>query len=78
MKSVERVIVSRRAEERILQGHPWVHQGEVNGGEGIPPGTVVAIVNRRGKTLGKGHYNPQSKITLRVLTRNPEEIIDIS
>ncbi|NSW77184.1 MAG: class I SAM-dependent rRNA methyltransferase [Candidatus Atribacteria bacterium] len=75
---MERVIISRRAEERILRGHPWAYQGEVSGGEKIPPGTVVAIGNRKGRVLGKGHYNPRSKIALRVLTRDPEEAIDIS
>ncbi|MEN3185513.1 MAG: class I SAM-dependent rRNA methyltransferase [Atribacterota bacterium] len=75
---MEHVVVSRRARERILRGHPWAYQGEVDGEEGMPRGAVVTIVDHRGKVLGKGHYNPGSKIALRILTRDPEEAIDAS
>ncbi|MGC8777662.1 MAG: class I SAM-dependent rRNA methyltransferase, partial [Candidatus Caldatribacteriaceae bacterium] len=56
---------------------PWVYQGECEGDD-LPPGTVVIIQDWRGKILGKGHFNPRSRIALRILTRDAEENIDSS
>ncbi|MGQ9747682.1 MAG: class I SAM-dependent rRNA methyltransferase [Candidatus Caldatribacteriaceae bacterium] len=75
---MRRVTISRRAEERILRGHPWVYGGEAEGVEDIPAGSVVLVQNRKGKVLGKGCCNPRSRICLRILTRDPEEAIDES
>lgn len=76
-RGFERVAVSRRAEESITGGHPWVYDSET-GSEtcAAGDGDIVDIVNRKGKYIATGFINRASRIRLRVLTRNPNESPD--
>jgi 23S rRNA (cytosine1962-C5)-methyltransferase len=57
--------------------HPWIFQKMVEKpAQRLHPGTVVQIVDREGQKVGKGFYNGHSRITLRVLTTQPDELID--
>src|SRR5207237_9351952 len=58
-------------------GHPWIFQKMVEKpATRLPGGTVVDIVDRDGQWVGRGFYNGHSRITLRVLTTDPNEAID--
>lgn len=73
-REFERVTVSRRAEDSIRCGHPWVYDSEVDDAQcAAGDGDIVDIVNRRGKYVATGYINRASRIRLRVLTRNPNE-----
>jgi len=57
--------------------HPWIFQKMVEKPSvRIPPGTIVEIRDRGGQWVGRGFYNGHSRIALRLLTSNPEELID--
>lgn len=57
--------------------HPWIFQKMVEKPPArIPPGSVVDILDRDGRWVGRGFYNGHSRITLRVLTADPSEAID--
>ena len=57
--------------------HPWIFQKMVEKPAGkLPGGSVVDIVDRDGQWVGRGFYNGHSRITLRVLTDDPNEVID--
>jgi len=57
--------------------HPWIFQKMVDKPPlRVPPGSVVDIVDRDGKWVGRGLYNGHSRITLRLLTSQPDEAID--
>jgi 23S rRNA (cytosine1962-C5)-methyltransferase len=57
--------------------HPWIFQKMVQKpAERIAPGTVVNIEDMNGQWVGRGFYNGHSRITLRVLTSQPDEAID--
>ncbi len=57
--------------------HPWIFQKMVEKPAlHIPPGTVVDIIDRDGQWAGRGFYNGHSRITLRLLTSDPNEAID--
>jgi len=57
--------------------HPWIFQKMVERpAERIAPGTVVDIVERGGNWVGRGFYNGHSRISLRLLTTDPNEAID--
>jgi 23S rRNA (cytosine1962-C5)-methyltransferase len=57
--------------------HPWIFQKMVDKPSGrLPPGSVVNILDRDGKWVGRGLYNGHSRITLRVLTSQPDEAVD--
>jgi 23S rRNA (cytosine1962-C5)-methyltransferase len=69
------VHLARGKQERIVEGHPWVFQGEVHHINGdYNPGDIVTVVDGRGLFLGKGYINPQSQIIVRMLTSHDEEI----
>jgi 23S rRNA (cytosine1962-C5)-methyltransferase len=57
--------------------HPWIFQKMVEKPDPKPkPGTLVDIVDREGHFAGRGFYNGHSRISLRVLTFNPDEAVD--
>lgn len=63
-------------EKRVYSGHPWVFRSDIDkADEGIRPGDVVSVLSSKGKFLAKAYYNPNSQITLRVLTYQ-DEIVD--
>src|ERR1700687_1475314 len=57
--------------------HPWIFQKMVEKPPArLPGGTVVDIHDRDNQWVGRGFYNGHSRIALRVLTTDPQEIID--
>ncbi|MBI4510065.1 MAG: class I SAM-dependent rRNA methyltransferase [Deltaproteobacteria bacterium] len=62
---------------RVRAGHPWVYR-EVLGSRPLreAPGAVVELVDSGGEFVGRGIYDGESVIAVRVMTRNPEEPID--
>ncbi len=54
--------------------HPWVFQKMVERPAArIPPGSVVEVRDRAGQWVGRAFYNGHSRITLRMLTADPDE-----
>lgn len=57
--------------------HPWIFQKMVERPTTrIAPGSVVEIDDKAGQWVGRGLYNGHSRITLRVLTADANELID--
>jgi 23S rRNA (cytosine1962-C5)-methyltransferase len=57
--------------------HPWIFQKMIEKpGRKLPGGSIVDILDRDGKWVGRGFYNGHSRIALRVLTTDPNEAID--
>ncbi len=60
---------------RILSGHLWVFSNELAGSpKRFAPGSLVELRDRRDNFLGIGYANPNSLISIRILTRQREEI----
>ena len=61
-------------------GHPWIFANEVNTGKekdtNAKPGEIVDVFSFDKKFIGRGYYNPQSQISVRLLTRDKNENID--
>ncbi|MCA1728636.1 MAG: class I SAM-dependent rRNA methyltransferase [Actinobacteria bacterium] len=66
-------VLSRRGAARARAGHPWIYRSDVADATG-EAGDVVRVVDRAGRFLGHAFYNPKSEITLRIVTREDEEI----
>lgn len=63
----------RKAEK----GFPWVYTDEINGYDGeYTNGDCIEVYNFKGDFIGKGYVNDQSKIAIRILTHDKDEIID--
>lgn len=72
-----RLILRKGREQRQLQGHPWVYEGEVAHVRGTPrDGGVADCYSHDEVFLGRGYFNSRSKIRLRVLTRHIAEDVD--
>lgn len=74
----EAVVTLKKGEGRTLKkGGLWIYDNEIESIEGdVTDGEIVAVKDFDGYPLGKGYINRKSKITVRVLTRNPEQEID--
>jgi len=62
---------------RVRAGHPWVYR-EALGPRPLAPeaGTVIDVVDADGEFVGRGLYDKDHNIALRVFTRNPDVAID--
>jgi 23S rRNA (cytosine1962-C5)-methyltransferase len=68
------VYLKKNIKSRIINGHPWVYDNEIEKVVGDPePGAIIPVLFRK-TFIGKGYYNPHSVIRLRLLTRKDEEI----
>ena len=76
-RSYPRFTVTPKAEAAILRGHPWVYDAEVLSMEGAPKnGKLVDIVSKKGRYLGTGFLSEQSKIRVRLISRNANDRFD--
>ncbi|MBI5644285.1 MAG: class I SAM-dependent rRNA methyltransferase [Deltaproteobacteria bacterium] len=70
---MEIVLVNRPS--RILAGHLWVFSNELSTSpKKFVPGALVELQDRKNNFLGIGYVNPHSLISVRILTRQKEEI----
>ena len=72
-----RFTVTPKAESAILRGHPWVYDAEILSVEGTPEnGKLVDILSKKGRYLGTGFLSEQSKIRIRLISRNANDRFD--
>ena len=62
------VRVSKRGEERVQSGHPWIYKSDVVEVHAAA-GDTVRVLTPRGRVLGDALYSDRSEITVRMLTR---------
>src|SRR6476660_7967323 len=72
-----KVVLKKRIAPRIANGHPWIFANEVDQIEEHPEaGSIVDVYYGDGKFCGKGYFNEQSQIIVRLLTRDKNTAID--
>lgn len=71
-----RVMVSPKAERSIKNGHPWVYGEEIHNTEGVPRNGGLVDVFAGNAYMGTGFYNDASKITVRLVSRNANDVFD--
>jgi 23S rRNA (cytosine1962-C5)-methyltransferase len=63
------------ADQRVRLGHLWIFSNELRSGfQSLEAGTVVEIMDARGRFIGIGTVNPHSLIAVRLFTREREMI----
>lgn len=76
-RQYQKVVVSQKAESSIKSGHPWVYNTEVDTKNiSYKNGDLVDIVNSKGKYLGTGFINDNSKIEIRLISNNSNDRFD--
>lgn len=70
--------VTQKAERSLSTGHPWIYDSEIASCPNVLPdaGEIVDVLSHRGSWLGSGFYSPSSKIRIRIITRNSNDIMD--
>ncbi|MBQ9249346.1 MAG: class I SAM-dependent rRNA methyltransferase [Oscillospiraceae bacterium] len=72
-----RFIISKKGTQWVEQGHPWIYEAEVLAEEGAcDNGALADAVSEKGKYLGTGFVSRQSKIRLRLISRNANDRFD--
>ena len=69
--------VTPKAENAIVKGHPWVYDAEILSVEGeTANGGLVDVISKKGRYLGTGFLSQQSKIRVRLISRNANDRFD--
>jgi len=73
------VKLKKGREKSFKRKHPWIFSGAIDTTKDISKnGETVEIISGDGKFLGYGSYSSHSQISVRVLSFNPDDIIDKS
>lgn len=72
---MKKVILNPAGIQKIKQKNLWVYNREIKKiPEGVKPGEIVKLYSPSGKFLATGYINPNSKITVRILSFEDIEI----
>ena len=64
------VTISPRGATRLKQGHVWVYRSDITSADAVPPGSLVTVVDQRGKPLGTALHSSSSQIAIRMLSHD--------
>ncbi|MBO0777474.1 MAG: class I SAM-dependent rRNA methyltransferase [Ktedonobacteraceae bacterium] len=65
-------------EDSLLSGHLWIFSGALQQPpHWIEEGGLVDVKSATGQFVARGYYNPRTDIAIRILTRHPDEAIDL-
>ncbi len=75
-RSYPRLTVTAKGTRWVEQGHPWIYAAEVTEGPDCENGALADAVSEKGKYLGTGFVSLESKIRLRLISRNANDRFD--
>lgn len=61
--------MTARGASRLRGGHPWVYRSDIASADGIPPGSVVTVLDARSRPLATALYSTASQIAIRTISR---------
>ena len=67
-----KVILTGKGRRWYLRGHPWIYKDDVATGDATP-GELVPVEDPNGAPLGWGLFSSQSRIRVRMVTREAEQ-----
>lgn len=69
--------ITEKGEKALRGGHPWVYAEEITDISGeYENGGLADVFSRKGRYLGTGYINDNSKIRIRVISRNANDRFD--
>ncbi len=75
MNSLPTVLIKPGEADRVLAGHPWLYHGAVlRVTAEVKDGDLVQVKDHRQRFLGVGFWNSKSKINVRVIAPEREEV----
>lgn len=79
IRNYTQVIITNKGKKHLESGHPWVFEGEVIEVKGnYTNGDIVDVLSLDNKYLGAGFINSNSKIRVRIISTNANDIFDES
>jgi 23S rRNA (cytosine1962-C5)-methyltransferase len=69
--SLPTVKISPRGATRLKDGHVWVYRSDIVSADSVLPGTMVRVIDHRGKALGTALYSSSSQIAIRLISPDP-------
>lgn len=74
---MSKIYLKRKISPRVVNGHPWIFNNEVDKTDGeLKAGEIAEVFTYDKKFVGKGYVNPQSQILVRLLTRKKDDEIN--
>jgi 23S rRNA (cytosine1962-C5)-methyltransferase len=67
-------VVSAKGAARARSGHLWIYRSDVTRKPQAENGSVVRVVDHRGRFVARAHYGKESEITLRIISKDDVEI----
>ena len=65
------VTITKRGEQRLRNGHPWIYKSDIARVE-AEAGDMVQVLDARGHRSGHALFSDRSEIALRMFSREPE------
>lgn len=75
-RTFPRVIVTDKGARWVAGGHPWIYEAEITDCPETENGSHVDAVTKGGKYLGTGFLSQNSKIRVRLVSRNANDTFD--
>jgi 23S rRNA (cytosine1962-C5)-methyltransferase len=75
MVNTPKIKISPRGAARLKSGHVWVYRSDITSDDNIPAGSLVTVVDPRGKDFGTALYSSSSQIAIRMLSH--ERVTDL-
>ena len=76
-REYNKIFVSQKGERWLSTGHPWVYESDIDAEEvsvgEIANGAIVDVLSPKGKYIGSGFYSANSKIRVRIISRNAND-----
>ena len=77
MREYTKIYITPKGERAARGGHPWVYADEITNIESrYANGDLVDVVTNKGKYLGTGFINDNSKIKVRIISTNTNDKFD--
>src|SRR5262245_4146152 len=67
-------VVSAKGAARARSGHLWIYRSDVAQKSDAESGSIVRVVDHRGRFVARAHYGKESEITLRIISKEDVEI----
>jgi 23S rRNA (cytosine1962-C5)-methyltransferase len=76
-RNYTKIIITDKGKKQLDNGHPWVFEGEVISIDGnYINGDLVDVMSDKNKYLGTGFINDNSKIRIRIISKNTNDRFD--
>lgn len=76
-RNFTKVHITPKGEKHIKTGHPWVFGEEITDVNGVyENGDIVDVYSQKDRFLGSGYINDNSKIRVRIISRNANDKFD--